>query len=46
MVEPFAAEADLLAELVARHLNRTEETLREGYLAMRAERQGGRARRP
>jgi DNA-binding GntR family transcriptional regulator len=40
MVELLAArEAELLAELVARHLNRTEETLREGYLAMRAERQ-------
>jgi DNA-binding GntR family transcriptional regulator len=40
MVELLAArEPDLLADLVARHLNRTEETLREGYLAMRAERE-------
>jgi DNA-binding GntR family transcriptional regulator len=40
MVELLAArEAELLADLVARHLSRTEETLREGYLAMRAERQ-------
>jgi DNA-binding GntR family transcriptional regulator len=40
MVELLAArEALELADLVARHLNRTEETLREGYLAMRAERQ-------
>jgi DNA-binding GntR family transcriptional regulator len=39
MVELLAArEAAQLADLVARHLNRTEETLREGYLAMRAER--------
>ena len=39
MVELLAArEADLLAELVARHLNQ-RATLREGYLAMRAERQ-------
>ena len=40
MVELLAArEAAALADLVARHLSRTEETLREGYLAMRAERQ-------
>jgi DNA-binding GntR family transcriptional regulator len=40
MVELLAArEAALLADLVGRHLSRTEETLREGYLAMRAERQ-------
>jgi DNA-binding GntR family transcriptional regulator len=36
MVELLEArEADRLAELVARHLTRTELTLREGYLAMR-----------
>jgi DNA-binding GntR family transcriptional regulator len=40
MVELLAGrEADRLADLVARHLNRTEQTLREGYVAMRAERE-------
>ena len=39
MAELFAArEADLLAELVSQHLTRTELTLREGYLALRAAR--------
>jgi DNA-binding GntR family transcriptional regulator len=40
MVELLAdREAERLAELVDQHLNRTEQTLREGYLAMRAERE-------
>jgi DNA-binding GntR family transcriptional regulator len=52
MVELLAArEAEQLADLVDRHLSRTEETLREGYLALRAERQAsaeleGRPERP
>jgi DNA-binding GntR family transcriptional regulator len=37
MAELLAArEPQLLADLAAQHLNRTEQTLREGYLAMRA----------
>jgi DNA-binding GntR family transcriptional regulator len=34
-----ARESDALAELVFQHLTRTEETLREGYLALRASRE-------
>lgn len=41
MVELFEAkDGDALAELVERHLTRTELVLREGYLSLRASREG------
>jgi DNA-binding GntR family transcriptional regulator len=41
MVDLLAArDADGLAELVTAHLTRTEQALREGYLALRSSRDG------